>query len=127
MKSNNYNKRGIFKRGDTIIKAKYFFNVFTIITILVLMMCQPFSAMGTIDYSYKLDKNLVDKIKDIDEKEKVDVSIWFNNIDYNTINDKLKEKIGDKVTTQIFGYVCDDYSEKSDRKFRVRKKNQLPS
>lgn len=38
MKSNNYNKRGIFKRGDTIIKAKNFFNVFTIITILVLIM-----------------------------------------------------------------------------------------
>ncbi len=94
-------------------KFKVIFSIFMVVVIASMSVLPTFA----LDNSYsmdKLDDELVSKLDEIGNDEKVTVSIWFDDVDEEQVKDKLYEKCKrnkdinySKSEELLFGEVCD--------------------
>ncbi|MBQ8057903.1 MAG: hypothetical protein IJ275_06185, partial [Ruminococcus sp.] len=90
------------------------FSLFLVIVIICISIAPTFA----LDNSYasnKLDEGLVAKLNEIDDNEKITVSIWFDDVDKELVKDKLYETYKGKKNADVyqkseellFGEVCE--------------------
>lgn len=75
----------------------------------VTALCYPLPSSATVDYTYKIDEALAEKLESIGNNDTVDVSIWFNPLDQeDTQREVLKSVINEveegKLDEEIVDY-----------------------
>lgn len=93
--------------------------------------CYPISSAAAADYSYKIDPVLAEKLEDMDDDDTIVVSIWFNDIDYNTIYEKSKAKLSeiysstsDKTSIDLLNLTMSEVSSESKKAYTVNMINR---
>lgn len=78
-----------------MMKFKHMLTLFMILVFMSLSVVNSFALVK--DYSInKIDDTLEQRLKDIDDDEKITVSIWFNDIDYNDVYYSVVESLNKK-------------------------------
>lgn len=84
------------------MKNKYSLSIIGILLILA-MLCSflalPVSAAEEAEAAAlaKIDPNLMKQLSKIDDSDKVDVSVWFKDIDQDKFEDEVKAEVKDKI------------------------------
>ena len=79
-----------------MMKFKHMLTLFMILVFMSLSVVNSFALVK--DYSInKIDDTLEQRLKDIDDDEKITVSIWFNDIDYNDVYYSVVESLNKTI------------------------------
>lgn len=70
--------------------------------VIALVICLPLNYGAITDNSIsKIDKVLLEKMENCSESEMIPVSVWFTDIDYDKVNDKVVTDFKDKVSSDV--------------------------
>lgn len=103
---------------------KKFISIFLSIVLLATSLSFSVTANATVDYSYKIDDALGEKLETMDDDDTIDVSIWFKDIDYDKVKEKTVKKVKEKVSEDVLTLVQFNGNETVARDVFNREKNK---
>ena len=110
----------LFKKGEKIMKK--LLSIILCLSIILSICC--YSVSATVDFSYKIDDALAEKLEAMDDDDTIDVSIWFKDIDYDIVKEKTAKKVKDIVSDDVLTLVKNDGDENVARDIFNREKNK---
>ncbi|MBR2108950.1 MAG: S8 family serine peptidase [Ruminococcus sp.] len=77
------------------MKLKKLLSIIMVAAISLTALCYPLLTSAKVDYSYKIDPALAEKLEKMDENDFVYVSIWLKDLDKQTVKKEIQSEVND--------------------------------